>query len=188
MTHHPWEVLKSTVIHDALPWVKLSSEHVRLPNGVEIQDFYRVEIHSYVTLFPVRADGQVALVEHYKHGPQVISLELPAGYIDAGETPLEAAQRELAEETGLVSEDWMDLGRYFIDGNRGGGWSYGFLARNAYQAGQPQPEDTELMTIHYKSLEDVYRLWRANHIMNAVAMGLIGRCLLELDYMGPRND
>lgn len=166
-----------------MPWVRLSSEHVRLPNGVEIPDFYRVDIAPYVSIFALTQDGQVALVEHYKHGPGIVSLELPAGYIENPENPLQDAQRELREETGLVSEDWTALGRYFIDGNRGCGWMYAFLARGAVASATQQLEDTELITLHFRPLAEVHRLWREGLIFNVTAMGLIGRALAELEVL-----
>lgn len=179
-----WQVLKQRQLYDAWPWVRLSSEHVRLPNGVEIEDFYRVDISPYVMMFAITAGGEVALIEHYKHGPQTISLELPAGYIDEGEEPLHSAQRELAEETGLVSDEWLSLGRYFIDGNRGCGWMHGFLAKNARLEAVQHHEDSEIMTLHLQPLGEVYERWRCNEFANVAAAAIIGRCLLELGYLG----
>jgi ADP-ribose pyrophosphatase len=177
-----WLVLGRHVLHDAYPWVRLSSEHVRLPNGVEISDFYRVEISPYVMIFPQLAAGEAMLVQHYKHGPQILSLELPAGYIEEAE-PLQSAQRELREETGLYSDDWHFLGRYFIDGNRGCGWVYAYLARACTVVGHPQPESTELIRLVAKSLDEIYELWRNGHIPNVAASLIIGRALLELGYL-----
>lgn len=184
MTEHThWTVLKSRLIHDAMPWVRLSSEHVLLPNGVEIEDFYRVEITPYVTMFALTTDNKVAMVEHYKHGPQAVSLELPAGYIEPDDTPLQAAQRELLEETGLHSRAWQALGRQFIDGNRGCGWVHAFLARDCQRIAKTEHEATEIMSIHYKSLDEIYTLWRSQQIINVAAISIIGRSLLELGYL-----
>jgi len=88
-----WKVLNRQVLHDAMPWVRLTSEHVRLPNGVEIEDFYRVDINPYVMMFAITEEGHVALIEHYKHGPEAVSLELPAGYIENNDNPLDTARR-----------------------------------------------------------------------------------------------
>lgn len=73
-----WQVLKQTVLYES-QWLRLLMEHVRLPNHVEIEDFYRIEMIPYVMMFAVDREGCVAMVEHYKHGPQLVSLELPAG-------------------------------------------------------------------------------------------------------------
>lgn len=180
-----WQVLKQTVLYES-QWLRLLMEHVRLPNDVEIEDFYRIEMIPYVMMFAVDREGCVAMVEHYKHGPQLVSLELPAGYIE-NEDPLETAKRELLEETGLVSEEWVYLGKFFKDGNRGCGWVHGFLARNAEHTSQLHHEATEIMTIHFKPLDDVYNLWCQGNISNVSSLGIIGRSLLELGYLQKAN-
>lgn len=180
-----WQVLKQTVLYES-QWLRLLMEHVRLPNRVEIEDFYRIEMIPYVMMFAVDREGCVAMVEHYKHGPQLVSLELPAGYIE-NENPLETAKRELLEETGLVSEEWVYLGKFFKDGNRGCGWVNGFLARNAEHTNQLHHEATEIMTIHFKPLDDVYNLWCQGNISNVSSLGIIGRSLLELGYLQKAN-
>lgn len=178
-----WQTLQETIIYDAMPWVRLSSEHVRLPSGVEIEDFYRVDINPYVMMFAITDDQEVIFVEHYKHGPQAVSVELPAGYVDAQESPLDAAQRELREETGYESRQWTDLGRQFIDGNRGCGWVYSFLAQKCRQTGQLSHEPTELMTLHHKTLAETYQMWMANTVHNVASQAIIGRSFIEIGYL-----
>ena len=183
-----WEVLDQHVLYDASPWLTLIQEHVRLPNGQEIPDYYRVNMASYVVIVAVDQQDRIALVEHYKHGPGVVSLEPPAGYIEPGDDPLQTAQRELREETGLASENWLPLGRYFIDGNRGCGWMYGFLAREAYHAGDPQHEETEIMTVRMMPVAEVYGLWLAGRFTNASALGLVGYALAQLGCLGTKDE
>ncbi|HLA45848.1 MAG TPA: NUDIX hydrolase, partial [Aggregatilineales bacterium] len=149
-----WKILNREILIDAMPWVRVSTEHVQLPNGVEIRDFYRVDITPYVMIFALTDDHRVALLEHYRHGPQTTTLDLPAGYIENDDDALETARRELREETGLVSENWLSFGKQFIDGNRGCGWVYCYLARDARIEGKPQPEATEIMTVHLKTLNE----------------------------------
>ncbi|MGH2499881.1 MAG: NUDIX hydrolase, partial [Candidatus Limnocylindria bacterium] len=59
------------------------------------------------------------VVRSYKHGPRAVGLSLPAGYLDDGEEPLDAARRELREESGHEAEGWTSLGRFVVDGNYG---------------------------------------------------------------------
>lgn len=181
-----WQVLKQTILYES-SWLRLLLEHVKLPNGVEIEDFYRIEMIPYVMMFAVDREGRVAMVEHYKHGPQQVSLELPAGYIEEAD-PLETAKRELLEETGLSSEEWVSLGKFFKDGNRGCGWVHGYLAKNAEHTSETHHESTEIMTIHFKPIEDVYNLWCRGEITNVSSLGIIGRSLHELGYLQKAYD
>lgn len=174
-------MLSSVKLLDSPPWLRVSAEHVRLPNGHEIVDFYRIEMPEWAQVFAVTEDGRVAMIEQYKHGPGVASLELPAGYLDPGETPEEAARRELREETGLEADDWRYLGRYFIDGNRGCGASHIFLARGARQIGKPQLEASEVIAQRRLMLDEVRAAWRAGEIHNMSTVGAVGLALAVLE-------
>ena len=76
-------------------------------------------------------------IEEYKHGPGRVVLHLPAGYLEPGEEPLAAAQRELREETGYEAGVWTSLGALYEDGNRGMSIGHHFLAQNARQVARP---------------------------------------------------
>lgn len=173
--HAAWHILSQTTLADASPWLKVMQEHVQLPNGVEIQDYFRVLMPSYVMIFALTPQQEVVTVSHYKHGPEVVSLELPAGYIEAADIdPLATAQRELREETGMVTDTWRALGRYFIDGNRGCGWMYGFLAQQATPQHAQALETTELLTMRLLPLPDLKAAWLAGNVQNIAASALIG--------------
>jgi ADP-ribose pyrophosphatase len=84
-----------------------------------------------------------------------LSLAVVGGYLDPGETPLAAAQRELLEETGYEAADWIDLGHYPVDGNRGAGTAYLFLARGAYPVTDPDADDLEEQEVLHLSRAEV---------------------------------
>jgi ADP-ribose pyrophosphatase len=83
------------------------------------------------------------------------------GYLEPGEDPLAAAQRELLEESGCIAADWFDLGRYAVDGNRGCGTAHLFLARHAKEVGQPAADDLEEMQMLLLSRTEVESALRA---------------------------
>lgn len=179
--HSAWQIINQQTIADATPWLQVVKEHVQLPNGVEISDFYRVLMPAYVMIFALTQNRQVVTISHYKHGPQVVSLELPAGYVEADEAdPLATAQRELREETGMIADNWKPLGRFFIDGNRGCGWMHGFLATNATQQHQQALESTELLTMRLRPIEKLRATWLAGGVQNVAASALIGLALAHL--------
>jgi ADP-ribose pyrophosphatase len=180
-SHKPWQVLHSATVADCSPWLQVHRDHVRLPNGVEISDFYRISMPAYAMVFAVTTDRQVVLVEHYKHGPQSVSLELPAGYIESRkENPLHTAQRELGEETGYSAPHWQPLGNFFIDGNRGCGNVHAFLATEAVAVQRQQLEQTELLTVKTMSLAKLERAWLDGALANIAATAVTGLALAHL--------
>ena len=72
--------------------------------------FYRFNFTDWVNVIPVTSDGKLLLVKQWRHGTEDISIEIPGGLSDPDELPEESAIRELREETGYTSEDWIYLG------------------------------------------------------------------------------
>jgi ADP-ribose pyrophosphatase len=92
----PWRVLEARTLH-ADPFGVVEVHDVETPDGRAFA-FPLVRTRGYVKVLPVTPDGQVIFVRQYRHPLGRVLLELPAGGIDPGETPEEAAVRELAEE------------------------------------------------------------------------------------------
>ncbi|MCA9625631.1 MAG: NUDIX hydrolase, partial [Myxococcales bacterium] len=93
---HPWQILESRAILERR-WLTVHEQRVGLPQGGEIEEFHLIEAPSWVAVL-ADAGNHLVLVEQYRHGLGGASLELPAGVIDEGESPEEAARRELREE------------------------------------------------------------------------------------------
>ena len=98
----PWKLLKTEYLVDA-PWLKVAKETCELPNGKVIDDFYTLWQPDWVLILARTAEGKWVMTEQYRHGTGKIALEFPAGIIDKGETPEQAAIRELQEECGYGS-------------------------------------------------------------------------------------
>lgn len=78
-----------------------------------------------------------------KYAVAETSLAPVGGYLEPGEEPLATAQRELQEETGYQASEWVNLGSYAVDGNRGAGVAHLFLARDARRVSDPHEADLE---------------------------------------------
>ena len=107
----PWKLLDSEFLVDA-PWLKVAKEKCELPNGKVIDDFYTLWQPDWVLILARTKEGKWVMTEQYRHGTGKIALEFPAGIIDKGETPEEAAIRELQEECGFI----LGEGRFPLGG------------------------------------------------------------------------
>lgn len=176
-----WDVVSKKLLLDRSPYLKLWEEEVRLPDGKVISDWLRVELPHYVQMFVVTVENKVLFVRRYKHGAAAMETALPGGYLDsADEDPLVAAQRELLEEAGLVSDDWTDLGTYLMDANREAGHGHLFLARGARRVAEPDAGDLEALELVYVPLDQVRALWRSGDILEMPTMANIALALDEL--------
>ena len=95
----PWKLLDTEYLVDA-PWLKVAKEKCELPNGKVIDDFYTLWQPDWVLILARTAQSKWVMTEQYRHGSEKIALEFPAGIMDKGETPEQAALRELQEECG----------------------------------------------------------------------------------------
>ena len=150
-----WTTLNSREIFRFGERLRVFQEHIRLPNGREIDDFLQFEIPSYSVIAAVTPDGTFICERHYKHGPRREILSLPAGALDAGETPLEAAKRELREETGYESAEWKPLFSFITHANAGGGVAHAFLARNCRKVCEHDSGDLEQITVEIRTAAEV---------------------------------
>jgi ADP-ribose pyrophosphatase len=135
--------------------LRVFAEHVRLPDGREITDYLQYRGQPFVQIVAITEEGRFLLERQYKHGARRVIVTLPAGHVESGEEPLAAAQRELLEETGHVSDDWKFLALGVMHANAGGSTGHTFLARNCRKIREPASGDLEEMVIESQCLAEL---------------------------------
>lgn len=106
------ETLSSEIAFET-PWMRVRSDRVRRQDGSTGTFSYMESPHEIVMVAPLTEDRRVCLVRQWRYPWRRDSWELPAGRCEAGETPLEGAQRELKEETGLTAREWRHLSTFY---------------------------------------------------------------------------
>lgn len=141
----PWKVRSAERVLDT-PYLRVRREEVELPEGIIVPDYYIIENRGWVGIVPYTEDGYFLLNTQYKHGIGLEVVEFPAGGIDEGEDdPVEAAHRELMEESGY-STDRMELLSHMLANPSGAVtriWWY--LAYNVRKTGTQKIDPVEVI-------------------------------------------
>lgn len=103
-----WKVLKSEYLFRR-PWLTVRRDCVELPDGRQNPEFYVLEYPDCVNVIAITEDGKFVMERQYRHGLGKTCFEIPAGVIEEGEDPLDAAKRELMEETGYGEGKWRKI-------------------------------------------------------------------------------
>ena len=143
----PWQILESKEVFQAPPWIRISRQKIRLPDGRVVDDYHQIRLNDFAVIVAQTPGGKILVERQYRHGIGGVTLLLPAGALKDGEDALLAAQRELQEETGYVSDDWQFLGRFTVSASYGISTMSLFTARGIRKISAPDSGDLEEMEI-----------------------------------------
>jgi 8-oxo-dGTP pyrophosphatase MutT (NUDIX family) len=146
---------------------------VLLPNGTIIDEFHLLNSPPWAAVVAVTADAQLVLVEQYRHGLGSTSLELPSGVIDDGELPIEAAKRELREETGFSASQLHPLIELAPEPSRSTHRAHFFFATGASQVSHAQPEASEVISVRLLPIPAALEAIEAGNILHAAHVAAI---------------
>lgn len=153
----PWSTLSSTeLVSDR--WLRLTADRCALADGTVIEPYYVVHEKDWVHVFAQTGDAQLLIVRQFRYAAGVVCAELPGGVVDDGETPLEAAKRELLEETGYAAADWQSLGRVYANPARQTNSVHLFVARGARRVADQKLDHGEALSFERSSVADVERM------------------------------
>lgn len=163
-------------------FVKVDVVDIKLPNG-EIINRDLIKKKNAVAIVAFTDDHEIYLTKQPRVGrDELEAIEIPAGLIDENETPVEAAKRELMEETGcVVKKDLIQLGRYYADPACASGVTYMFLALGAEKTQELQLDDDEYLESFKATIGEVLKMIDDEVIVDANSLITITRAISYID-------
>ena len=151
--------------------VKFTAELAQLPNGKSVI-VDRVEFPHSVAVLPVIGGERVVLLKQYRPSLKKWIFETPAGVIDPGEEPEEAAKRELREEAGLIANELLKVGEGYVSPGYSTEYMYLFIAPDPSKGSQSL-EDHEVIELTEFTLKDAVKMVREGRITDIKTIALL---------------
>jgi len=175
----PWKTLTEREVFSAQPWFSISVQKIELPDGRVVDDFYRIHLPETAAVFALTDNNKVILLRNYKHGFGRVCYSFPGGIMHRDENALEAARRELLEETGYEAPDWLHLGSFVPHSNYGCGKFNFYLAHHARQVRPPDSGDLEEMDLSLLDMDEVVTALKTGEIVSMSGAALVGLASLH---------
>ena len=174
----PWKVL-STKRDKSYRVFSLRTDRALSPRTGQTHDFFILESSSWVNVIPLTPKNEVVLIRQYRHGTRDITLEIPGGLVEESDSPEEAAERELFEETGFRASETIPLGFVHpnpaIQNNR----CYTFIAKDVFPAGEQNLDEKEDIEVLCRPITEIPLLIKEGEITHSLVLAAFYRFFME---------
>jgi 8-oxo-dGTP pyrophosphatase MutT (NUDIX family) len=171
MSKNPWKKIRSKIKYDNA-WINVEEHDVLNPAGRK-GIYGKVHFKNVaVGIIPIDEEGNTWLVGQYRYPLDEYSWEIPEGGCPIGESELEAAKRELKEETGLIARDWEELLRIHTSNSVSNERGIVFIAKDLTQ-GATEFEETEDLKIEKLPLEEAFQMVIDGEITDSISMAAL---------------
>lgn len=174
--------------NDNLKWTKISSEigedlailqvrhdWLRHPRSGRVLKRLVLESVDWVNIVAITPDEKSVMVRQYRFGIESCTLETAGGMVDHGESPLEAAQRELREETGYGNGDWLYLGAVEPNPAFHPNLCHHFVARDVQRLGDPIPGEGEEIRVELHTPDELKQEILNGSLRHSLALSALSR-------------
>lgn len=179
-----WKVLKSEDVSPS-KWFPIIRDEVELPNG-KVIDYYRSQLAPVAMVVAITEENELIFVRQYKHGIGEVCIEFPAGRIEHGHTPEEAAIAELLEETGIVvnKQDLVKLIELWTEPSKSSVRVTGFFVKGVAITEDQQLEESENIEVLKVPIAQIDAFIEKNeiHASDTLALLLLARMKFPTEF------
>ncbi|MEL7532933.1 MAG: NUDIX hydrolase [Bacteroidota bacterium] len=176
----PWKLLNSQYIHQDKWLTVKAGTYQKGEDGPIITPFYTFEYPAWVNIFAITEDRLVVVNQQYRPGLDQVCLELPAGWVEEGESPEQCARRELLEETGYQSTSMIETGAISANPSTHDNLNYCFLAENVKLVQEQRLDLEEEIVVQLMPIAEVKRLALAGAFVQSLHISAIFFALEKL--------
>lgn len=173
-----WKLI-STKTKFASRWLNVVEKNYELADGRKAK-WLVVEKANAVCIFCLTKEGKVVAIRHYRPGVDKIALDLPTGNIGEGETPLQAAKRELKEETGFQAEKFVSLGAYAGNASVNARVFHSFLALEGKRVHRQDLDETEEIQVKELTIGELMRKIESQEFLDSTRIATVFLALQKL--------
>ena len=134
-----------------------------------------LESVDWVNVVAITPEGKSVMIRQYRFGVEKCTLEPAGGMVDPGESPLQAGQRELLEETGYGGGNWSSLGSVQPNPAFHPNLCHHFLAQGVQRLSDPSPGEGEEIEVELCTLEEVKKEIRDGNLLHSLALSALSR-------------
>jgi ADP-ribose pyrophosphatase len=153
---------------------EILKRNMTMPEKKKSGDFYIIKAPTWINVIPITKNGNIILVEQYRHGIHDVSLEIPGGVVDQGEEPIETAKRELLEETGYTSTKWRKIGRVSTNPAILTNYCETWLAEDCTNTHKLDPDEFEDLKVVELPVDELLGLIKDGVVHHALIVAAIG--------------
>lgn len=182
----PWKTIRESD-RESYRIFSVRRETAVSPLSGRNHEFVVIDAPAWVNVIPITPDGRVVFVRQYRQGTRTVTLEIPGGMADHGESPETAGERELLEETGYGGDRTLCIGRVHPNPAIQTNVCHTILIEGARRVAEPAPDPAEELEVELIDLTEIPRRILDGEIGHALVVAAFHHLALFQSMGGAAN-